>query len=100
MKKLLHDGIEAGRKTKNVREVVKTYENRKQDIYDDTAEILKPSIDVQKSVKESIDKKQDKVIEQLQKNQKAITSGLCSISGQRLTFVSMRTYAQFLSMCF
>ena len=48
MKKLLQSGIEAGKKTKAVREVVKTYENRKQDVYDDTAEILKPSIDVQK----------------------------------------------------
>ena len=57
MKKLLQSGIEAGNKTRAVREVVKTYENRKQDIYDDTAEILKPSIDVQKNVKESIDKK-------------------------------------------
>ena len=45
-------------------------------MYDETAEILKPSIEVQKKVKESIDKKQDKLIEQLQKNQKAITSGL------------------------
>ena len=33
-------------------------------------------LDVQKSVKQSIDKKQDELIEQLQKNQKAITSGL------------------------
>ena len=80
MKKLLQSGIEAGNKTKEVCEVVKTYENRKQDVYDETAEIMKPSIDVQKSVKESIDKKQDKVIEQLQKNQKAITSGLEDIA--------------------
>ena len=45
-------------------------------MYDDTAEILKPSIDSQKSIKKSIDEKRDKLIEQLQKNQKAITSGL------------------------
>ena len=80
MKKLLTSGIEAGNKVKAVREVVKTYKTQKQDMYDDTAEILKPSIEVQKNIKESIDNKQDKVIEQLQKNQKAITSGLEDIA--------------------
>ena len=57
MKKLLTSGIEAGNKVKAVREVVKTYKTQKQDMYDETAEILKPSIDAQMSVKESIDKK-------------------------------------------
>ena len=33
-------------------------------------------MDVQQEVKKSIDEKQDKLIEQLQKNQKAITRGL------------------------
>ena len=80
MKKLLTSGIKAGNEVKAVREVVKTYNRQKQDMYDDTSEILKPSIDAQKSVKESIDKKQDKVIEQLQENQKAITEGLDKIS--------------------
>ena len=70
MKKLLSSGIEAGNKVKAVREVIKTYNTRKQDMYDDTAEILKPSIDTQKSIKESIDEKQDKVIEQLEKIKK------------------------------
>ena len=65
---------------KAVREVVKTYVTQKQDMYDDTAEILKPSIDTQKSIKESIDEKQDEVIKQLQTNQKAITSGLEDIA--------------------
>ena len=80
MKRLPSGEIEAGNKVKAVREVIKTYKTQKQDMYDDTAEILKPSIDVQKLVKESIDDKQDKVIEQLQKNQKAITSGLEDIA--------------------
>ena len=70
MKKLLTSGIEAGNKVKAVREVVKTYKTQKQDMYDDTSEILKPSIEVQKEIKTSIDEKQDKVIEQLQKNRK------------------------------
>ena len=65
---------------KAVREVVKTYVTQNQDMYDDTAEILKPSIDTQKSIKESIDEKQDEVIKQLQTNQKAITSGLEDIA--------------------
>ena len=52
MKTLLKSGIEAGNKVKAVREVVKTNKTQKQDMYDDTAEILKPSIEVQKTVKE------------------------------------------------
>ena len=80
MKKLLESGIEAGNKVKAVREVIKTYDTRKQDMYDNTSEILKPSIEVQKRVRETIDEKQDKMIEQLQENQKALTKGLSDIS--------------------
>ena len=65
MKKLLTSGIEAGNKVKAVREVVKTYKTQKQDMYDDTTEILKPSIEVQKKVKKTIDQKQDELITQL-----------------------------------
>ena len=74
MKKLLRSGIEAGNKVKAAREVIKTYKTQKQDMYDDTTEILKPSnsIEVQKEVKKTIDDKQNKVIEQLQKNQLAL----------------------------
>ena len=69
MKKLLSSGIEAGNKVKAVREVIKTYKTQKQDMYDDTKEILKPSIEVQKKVKETIDEKQDEVIKQLKDDQ-------------------------------
>ena len=63
MKKLLTSGIEAGNKVKAVRGVIKTYKTQKQDMYDDTSEILKPSIEVQKSQsKETIDNKQDELI--------------------------------------
>ena len=58
-------------------------------MYDDTSEILKPSIDAQKSVKESIDKNQDKLIKQLQENQKALTEGIDNIeeaSQRAITF--------------
>ena len=79
MKKLLTSGIEAGNKVKEAREVIKTYNTQKQDMYDDTAEILKPSIEVQKEVKKTIDEKQDKIIKQLQENQKALTDEIGNI---------------------
>ena len=88
MKKLLTSGIEAGNKVKAVREVVKTYKTQKQDMYDDTKEILKPSIDAQESVKKSIDEKQDKVIKQLQENQKALTEGIDKISEANLRAIT------------
>ena len=72
MKKLLTSGIEAGNKVKAVREVVKTYKTQKQDMYDDTKEILKPSIEVQKKVKKTIDEKQNKLIEKLQENKETV----------------------------
>ena len=72
MKKLLTSGIEAGNKVKAVREVIKTYKTQKQDMYDDTSEILKPSIEVQKKVKATIDEKQNKLIEKLQENKETV----------------------------
>ena len=86
MKKLLSSGIEAGNKVKAVREVIKTYKTQKQDMYDDTAEILKPSIDIQKSVKESIDEKQDKVIKQLKKNQEKLVEAIEFDPKKAITF--------------
>ena len=84
MEKLLASEIEAGNKVKAVCEVVKTYKTQKQDMYDETAEILKPSIDVQKN----IDEKQDKVIKQLQENQKALTEGIDKISEANLRAIT------------
>ena len=75
-KKLSDSKIEAGRKTRVIRNDLKQYKEAKQDAYEGISESLQPLLDVEKSVKESIDKKQDELIEQLQKNQKAITSGL------------------------
>ena len=57
-------------------------------MYDDTAEILKPSIDAQKEVKKTIDDKQDEVIEQLQGNQKALTEGVDKISEENLRAIT------------
>ena len=86
MKKLLTSGIEAGNKVKAVREVVKTYKTQKQDMYDDTAEILKPSLDVQKEVKKTIDEKQDKLIKQLEKNQEKIVEAIEFDPKKAITF--------------
>ena len=72
MKKLLASEIEAGKKVKEVREVIKTYKTQKQDMYDETAEILKPSIKVQKELKNTIDEKQNKLIEKLQENKETV----------------------------
>ena len=74
-KKLSDSKIEAGRKTRAVRNELKQYKEVKQDAYDGVSESLQPLLDVEKSVKESIDKKQDELIEQLQKNQLALTKG-------------------------
>lgn len=72
MKKLLSSGIEAGNKVKEVREGIKSYKTQKQDMYDDTAEILKPSIEIKKKVKETIDEKQNKLIKKLQENKETV----------------------------
>ena len=76
MKKLLESEIEAGNKVKAVREVIKTYNTRKQDMYDDTSEILKPSMDFQKEMKKKTDEKQDEIINQLKKNQEKIVEAI------------------------
>ena len=72
IQKLINNKIEAGNKVKEVRKAIKTYKTQKQDMYDDTAEILKPSIEVQKEVKKTIDEKQNKLIEKLQENKETV----------------------------
>ena len=66
-KRLLVSGIEAGQKTRAVRNTIKNEKISKQDAYRKTAEILKPSIDIQKETKEAIDKQQNELTKQLQK---------------------------------
>ena len=68
IKKLLNRKIEVGKKVKEVREVIKNHNKEKRDMYDYTEELFKPSIDEQKSLKKSIDKKQDELINQIQIN--------------------------------
>ena len=72
IQKLINNKIEAGNKVKEVRKAIKTYKTQKQDMYDDTEEILKPSIKVQKELKNTIDEKQNKLIEKLQENKETV----------------------------
>ena len=72
IQKLINNKIEAGNKVKEVRKAIKTYKTQKQDMYDDTAEILKPSIKVQKELKNTFDEKQNKLIEKLQENKETV----------------------------
>ena len=60
--------IEAGNKVTAVREVIKTYKTQKQDMYHDTEEIIKPSIEFQNKVNKKIDEKQQKLIDKIQEN--------------------------------
>ena len=76
MKRLISSEVKAGNEKKAVREVVKNYETRKQDMYDETAEILKPSIDVQKEVKRTIDEKQDELIDHMKENQEKMMEAI------------------------
>ena len=68
IKKLLNSKIEVGKKVNEVREVVKNYNKEKQDMYDYTEKLFKPSIKAQKDIKKSIDDKQDELINQIQIN--------------------------------
>ena len=88
IQKLINNKIEAGNKVKEVRKVIKTYKTQKQDMYDDTAEILKPSIDVQKKVKQTIDEKQDKIIKKLEENQEKIVEAIEFDPTKAITFKS------------
>ena len=76
LKSLVIQKSKQEKKTRAVRNELKEYDEEKQDADEGVSETYKPLIDVQKSVKKSIDEKQDELIEQLQENQKAITSGL------------------------
>ena len=79
LKQISEAKIKAGILTKEVRDTLKEYNHNKQDLQQGLSETFKPIIKAQDETKQAIDDKQDKLIEQLQKNQKAITSGLENI---------------------
>ena len=76
MKKISEAKINAGKQVSNVRNTRKEFEHGRQDIQEELSEVYKPIVKAQEDVKQTIDEKQDKMLEQLQKNQKALTSGL------------------------
>ena len=76
MKKISEAKIKAGKQVSNVRNTLKELKHGRQDIQEKLSEMYKPIVKAQEDVKQKIDEKQDKMLEQLQKNQKALTSGL------------------------
>ena len=76
IKKISEAKINAGNVVNKVRNTLKEYEHGIQDVQEELSEVYKPIVKAQEDVKQKIDEKQDKMLEQLQKNQKAITSGL------------------------
>ena len=74
--KIIQNKIEAGELTREVRSQIKSYIDQKQNLREGFKETFKPLIETQESVKTSIDTQQNKLIEQLQKNQEALTEGL------------------------
>ena len=76
IKKMTDSNVKAGNITKRVRTVLKDYEHSKQDVQEELSGTFKPIVKAQKEAKERIDENQNKMLEQLQKKQKAITSGL------------------------
>ena len=76
MKKISEAKIKAGNDLNKVRNTLKEIEHGKQDVQEELSEVYKPIVKAQEDVKQKIDEKQDKMLEQLKKNQLAITSGL------------------------
>ena len=79
LKQISEVKIKTGILTKEVRDTLKEYKHNKQDLQQGLSETFKPIIKTQEETKQTIDAKQDKLIKQLQENQKAITSGLENI---------------------
>ena len=76
MKKISEAKIKAGNDVNKVRNTLKEIEHGRQDVQEELSEVYKPIVKAQEDVKQKIDEKQDKMLEQLKKNQLAITSGL------------------------
>ena len=76
MMKISQSKINAGKQVRNVRNTLKEFKHGLQDVQEELSEVYKPIVKAQEDVKQKIDEKQDKMLEQLQKKQKALTSGL------------------------
>ena len=75
IKKISEAKINAGKQVRNVRKTLKQIEHARQDVQEELSDVYKPIVKAQEDIKQKIDEKQDKMLEQLQKNQKALTSG-------------------------
>ena len=84
-KKIIQNKIEAGEMTREVRSQIKSYIDQKQNLREGFKETFEPLIETQEAVKASIDTQQNKLIEQLQEKQLALTEGL---NNNRLTITS------------
>ena len=74
-KKIIQNKIEADESAREVRSHIKTCIHEKQNLREGFTETFKPLIETSEKVKTSIDTQQNKLIEQLQKNQLALTEG-------------------------
>ena len=74
-KKIIQNKITADEAAREVRSQIKTYIHEKQNAREDFTETFKLLIETSEKAKESIDTQQNKLIEQLQKNQLALTAG-------------------------
>ena len=79
-KKISEAKINAGNATLQVRNILKDYKHEQQDVQEQLSETYKPIIEAQEAVKQTIDNKQDKMLEQLQENQQTLKSGLEDIA--------------------
>ena len=92
IKKISQAKIKAGNVVSNVRQTLKEYKHGRQDVQEELSAVYKPIVKAQEDVKQKIDEKQDKMLEQLQKNKKALTSGLEDLlMVQQLTDVQPQT---------
>ena len=74
-KKFVRNKIDSDAITKQVRDVINITKWQKQDMREGFTETFNPLIKSQDSIKKSIDEQQKKTIEQLKKNQLALTQG-------------------------
>ena len=66
MKKISQAKINAGKQVSDVRNTLKEIKHGMQDVQEELSEVYKPIVKAQEDVKEAIDEKQDKLLEQLQ----------------------------------
>ena len=84
-KKIIQNKITAAEAAREVRSQIKSYIHQKQNLREGFTETFKPLIETSEKVKESIDTQQNKLIEQVQKYQLALTQGF---EGNRKTITS------------